>query len=141
MPLASSLPCTARQRGVLPARPPHPPTLGTRSGRPSAAAGAAHPRIGSVCTQRGGAACSELAACLRLINISCSHFFTSTHGLQFSLPPVPSHCSCVLSLRWDSHGGHSPGTHSRHPPGCVLWMSNARHRNLWQSTAAEGFVL
>lgn len=54
--------------------------------------------IVSIFNQRGQAACFELTAFLLLINISCCfHFCTSTHHLQFILPPIHFHCPmCVL---------------------------------------------
>lgn len=116
-PFPSSLPWTVCQGGVLPACSPHPArpwhtNQPLHAGHPLWAPrrrGAALQQIVSICTQRGGAACSELTAFLRLINISCFHFFTSTHRFQFSLSPIPSRCSCVFSFRWVSHrGGVTP---------------------------------
>lgn len=114
-PFPSSLPWTTCQGGVLPARSPHPPWRMNQllhASHPLGAprlSGAALQQIASIYTQRGGAACSELTAFLLLVNISCFHFFTSTHRFQFSLPSVPSHCSCVFSLRWVSdRGGVTP---------------------------------
>lgn len=96
----------------LHARPPHPPLAheqplqaGMGLARDSQP-GAALQQTVSICAQRRGTACSELTAFLLLMNISCFHFFTSTHCFQFK-PPA---CSFLLQLRAQPQVGFPSGS-------------------------------